>query len=205
MAELRSREFKRQELIREGLSPHIKDLMDHYARAATNNVAGADSVAVCVDIREHSKSAADVVRRQRSAIGGKKQDARLDLFRCNQSGDQEKAMRSIAAEALRKYGQNKRSESNSEYERRGIASAAATFTIEDMGHYYYTVTFVAKGELVKASSQEDASRIGSAIIGKVNDILSEVPKATDAYEGNAKDASFDELIARDGECMFTQW
>ena len=203
MAELRRNEFDRQALIMERLSPHIEELMDHYARAATNSVAGADSVTVCVDIREHSKSAADAIRRQRGTTG--EENARLDLFRCNQSGDQEKAMRSIAAEALRKYGQNKRSESNSEYERRGIASAAATFTIEDMGHYYYTVTFVAKGELVKASSQEDASRIGSAIIGKVNDILSEVPKATDAYEGNAKDASFDELIARDGECMFTQW
>lgn len=204
MAELRSREFKRQELIREGLSPHIKELMDHYARAATNNVAGADSVAVCVDIREHSKSAADAIRRQRGTTG--EENARLDLFHCNESGDQEKDMRSIAATALENYWRrNKRSEPNSEEcERKSIA--ATTFTIKDTGHYYYTVTFVAKGELVKARNQEDANRIGSAIIGKVNDILSsEVSKATDAYEGNTNDTSFDELIARDGECMFTQW
>ena len=204
MAELRSREFKRQELIREGLSPHIEELMDHYARAATNNVAGADSVTVCVDIREHSKSAADAIRRQRGTTGEK--NARLDLFHCNESGDWEEDMRDIAARALKDYRRNKRSKPNSvEREHKSITSAAATFTIKDTGHYYYTVTFVAKGELVKARNQEDANRIGSAIMGKVNDILSEVPKATDAYEGNAKDASFDELIARDGECMFTQW
>ena len=69
MAELRSGEYDRQVLIMERLSPHIKELMDHYARAATNNVAGADSVAVCVDIREHSKSAADAIRRQRGTTG----------------------------------------------------------------------------------------------------------------------------------------
>lgn len=204
MAELRSREFKRQELIREGLSPHIKELMDHYARAATNNVAGADSVAVCVDIREHSKSAADAIRRQRGTTG--EENARLDLFHCSESGDQEKNMRSIAARALKDYRRNKRSKPNSvEREHKSITSAATTFAIKDTGHYYYTVTFVAKGELVKARNQEDANRIGSAIMGKVNDILSsEVSKATDA-EGNTKDTSFDELIACDGECMFTQW
>ena len=204
MAELRRNEFDRQSLIREGLSPHIKDLMDHYARAATNNVAGADSVAVCVDIREHSKSAADAIRRQRGTTGEK--NARLDLFHCNESGDQEKDMRDIAARALKDYRRNKRSKPNSvEREHKSITSAAATFTIKDTGHYYYTVTFVAKDELVKARNQEDANRIGSAIMGKVNDILSsEVSKATDA-EGNTKDTSFDELIASDGECMFTQW
>lgn len=204
MAELRSREFKRQELIREGLSPHIKDLMDHYARAVTNNVAGADSVAVCVDIREHSKSAADAIRRQRGTTG--EENARLDLFHCNESGDREEDMRDIAARALKDYRRNKRSKPNSvEREHKSITSAATTFTIKDTGHYYYTVTFVAEGELVKARNQEDANRIGSAIMGKVNDILSsEVSKATDA-EGNTKDTSFDELIASDGECMFTQW
>ena len=204
MAELRRNEFDRQALIMEGLSPHIKDLMDHYARAATNNVAGADSVAVCVDIREHSKSAADAIRRQRGTIG--KENARLDLFHCNESGDQEKDMRSIAATALEKYWRNKRSKPNSEErEHKSTTSAATTFIIKDTGHYYYMVTFVAKDELVKARNQEDANRIGSAIMGKVNDILSsEVSKATDA-EGNTKDTSFDELIASDGECMFTQW
>lgn len=205
MAELRRNEFDRQALIMERLSPHIKDLMDHYARAATNNVAGADSVAVCVDIREHSKSAADAIRRQRGTTG--EENARLDLFHCNESGDREEDMRDIAARALKDYRRNKRSKPNSvEREHKSITSAAATtFTIKDTGHYYYTVTFVAKGELVKARNQEDANRIGSAIMGKVNDILSsEVSKATDA-EGNTKDTSFDELIACDGECMFTQW
>lgn len=200
MAELRSREFKRQELIREGLSPHIKDLMDHYARAATNNVAGADSVAVCVDIREHSKSAADAIRRQRGTTG--EENARLDLFHCNESGDQEEDMHSIAATAIKNYWRHKRSEPNSEEcERKSITSAAATtFIIKDTGHYYYMVTFVAKGELVKARNQEDANRIGSAIIREVNDILSEVSKAADT-----NDTSFNELAACEGECMFTQW
>ncbi len=204
MAELRSREFKRQESIREKLGGHIDELMDHYARAATDNVAGADSIAVCVDIREHSKSAADAIRRQRGTTG--EENARLDLFHCNKSGDQEEDMRSIAATALENYWRNKRSEPNSEEcERKSITSAATTFIIKDTGHYYYKVTFVAKGELVEARNQEDANRIGSAIIGKVNDILSGVSKATDAHEGNTNDTSFDELIARDGECMFTQW